>query len=120
MRELGKRIKARRLRLGIAQQELARRVGRTHGWLSAIENGKAGEVPAELLTALAVELGEDPADYLRMAGRAVLRAEDIIPGELDPRVVAAIDQAVERGMDRFADHLLDRLVQRLREQGSSV
>lgn len=104
MKQLGKRILARRTRLGITQSALARKVGRTHGWLSAIENGQAGDTPSELLTALAIELGEDPAEYLRLAGRAVLVAEGVIPtAPLDPRVIGAIEAAVERSIRRVGE-----------------
>ena len=106
MKQLGKRIRARRTLMGMTQSQLAGRVQRTHGWLSAIENGTAGEVPAELLTALAIELGESPRDYLRLAGRAILQAEGITPAPaLDPRISGAIDSAVERAMDRLGDRL---------------
>ena len=103
----------------LTQVELARRVGRTHGWLSAIENSSAGEVPAELLTALAVELHDDPGDYLRLAGRAVLRAESVLPtASLDPRVLSAIDDAVSRAIDRLGDRLVEFLDGRLPRNGT--
>lgn len=90
----------------MTQDQLARRVGKTHGWLSAIENGKAGQVPAEAITALAIELGADPGDYLRLAGRTVLQAEGIQPvAPIDPRITVAIESAVERAMDRLGDRL---------------
>ncbi len=106
MKELGKRILRARLARKMTQADLAGRVGKTHGWLSAIENGKAGVVPAEMLTALAIELGDEPGDYLRLAGRMVLQAEGVVPASaLDPRVSAAIESAVERSMDRLGDRL---------------
>jgi transcriptional regulator with XRE-family HTH domain len=106
VKALGKRVKARRTLLGMTQAELAGKVGRTHGWLSGIENGTGGETPAEVLSALAIELGDDPADYLRLAGRAVLTAEDVIPvPPIDPRISAAIEGAVERSMERLGDRL---------------
>lgn len=114
MKELGRRVKTKRIRLGLTQTQVATSVGRKHPWLSAIENGKAGTVPAEILTLLAVQLGDDPAEYLRLAGRAVLQAEHVVPAPaLDPRVSAAIDEAVSRAMDRFGDRLLEFLDQRL-------
>lgn len=106
MKQLGRRILARRTLLGMTQEQLASKVSRTHGWLSAIENGLAGDTPSDLLTALAIELGEDPAEYLRLAGRVVLTAENIIPAAaLDPRITAAIESAVERSMNRLGDRL---------------
>lgn len=114
MKELGRRVKARRTKLSLTQAALSAKVGRKHPWLSALEHGKAGEVPAEILTALAIELGEDPMEYLRLAGRAVLRAEDVVPAPaIDPRIATAIDQAVGRAMDRLADRLVEFLDQRL-------
>jgi transcriptional regulator with XRE-family HTH domain len=105
VKELGRRIRARRVKLGLTQTELATRVGRGHPWLSAIEHGRGGEVPAEILTALAVELGESPVEYLRLAGRAVLQAENVIPTDIDPRLGGAIEAAVDRAMGRLGDRL---------------
>lgn len=112
MKELGRRIKSRRVKLSLTQGDLASRVGRKHPWLSALEKG-SGNPSAEIITALAVELGEDPADYLRLAGRTILRAEGVVPSNLDPRISAAIDDAVGRAMDRMADRLIEFLDQRL-------
>jgi transcriptional regulator with XRE-family HTH domain len=110
VKELGRKVRARRNKLGLKQTQLAERVGRTHGWLSALENGKGGDTPAEVITALAVELGEDPSDYLRAAGRTVLRAEDVMPAPpLDPRITKAIDDAFERMADRLIAFLDERL-----------
>lgn len=113
MKDLGRRVRARRLALGKSQTAVASAVSRGHAWLSALENGKGGEVPAEVIVALAVELAESPAEYLRLAGRAVLRAEDVLPVELDPRVLATIEKAVDRAFDRFGDRLVERLAELL-------
>lgn len=117
MKELGKRIRARRERLGLTQRSVARPLGRTHSWLSAIEHG-TGNPSAELLTALAVALSDDPAEYLRLAGRTVLRAEDIVPlAALDPRVSEAIEAAVARGFDRLVSRL-ESVLDRIAAQGA--
>lgn len=112
MKELGRRIKARRTKLGMSQTALAATVGRKHPWLSGLEKGE-GNPSAEIITALAVELGDDPAEYLRLAGRTVLRAESVVPTNLDPRVSQAIDDAVSKAMDRLADRLIAFLDERL-------
>lgn len=82
VKELGRRIKRGRGRLGLSQTEFGRRVGRSHAQISNLERGVTDNPPAELLTAIAVEVGEDPADYLRLAGRVALTSERVVPGEI--------------------------------------
>lgn len=110
--ELGKQAKRRRLALRKTQEEVAAEVGRSHSWLVALEQGK-GNPPAEVITALAVALAEDPRDYLRMAGRVSLTAEDIVPAKagLPPEVAAAIEQAVARGLAPLVERLDQLLAQ---------
>jgi transcriptional regulator with XRE-family HTH domain len=67
---LGKRVRQRRLALRKTQEEVAGEVGRSHSWLVALEHGD-GNPPAEVLTALAVALAEDPREYLRPVARAL-------------------------------------------------
>ena len=106
MRDLGRRVRQLRTKAGVSQTALADAVGRSHAWVSDLENGKAGAIPAEVITALAVELGQEPADFLRLAGRAVLKAEDLVPvRQLDTAVLAAIERAVDRASERLGDRL---------------
>lgn len=82
-------------------------MGRGHSWLVALEKG-TGNPPAEVITGLAVKLGEDPADYLRMAGRAVLTAEGVIPArvtDLPPDTAAAVELAVARALAPLVDRI---------------
>lgn len=111
VRELGRRVKQRRVRAGLSQRALASRVGKSHGWVSNLEHGVMQRPMAEDLTALASILGDEPADYLRLAGRVSLAAEDVIPAApgLPPEALAAIEGAVERAMERFGDRLVQRL-----------
>lgn len=84
-------------------------MGKSRTWLVAIEKG-AGNPKAEDLAGLATTLSEDPAEYLRLAGRTVLRAEGVTPlPALDPRMTQAIDEAVNRAFDRLTDRLIDLL-----------
>lgn len=108
LKELGRRAKQRRVLLGITQEDLALAVGRSHGWVSALEAGDSNP-PAEVITALAVALGERPEDYLQLAGRAVLRAENVVPAtrmitlteaELEALLTRAAETAVRRGLRR--------------------
>ena len=118
MRELGRRIKSRRTKLGLSQTELGRRVGRSHGHISNLEHGKTPDPPAELLTALAVELGDEPADYLRLAGRVALTAEDLVPartGDLPPQLADAIERAVTSALQPLLQRI-DLLVDLLEER----
>lgn len=107
MRELGRRVRRARLHHKLTQVDLSRRVGKSHGWLSALENG-IGNPPAEVIVALAVALDEDPEEYLRLAGRVSLRSEDLTPihvGALPPEYAAAI----ERGVTAALGPMMDRL-----------
>jgi transcriptional regulator with XRE-family HTH domain len=108
---LGRRIKGRRIGLGINQTDLARKVGRSHAWLSMVERGE-GHPPAEVLRALAGELDEPAEDYLRLAG---LHNED---GEILPRMATVtlsarelenlLARAVERGVSKVLEERGDR------------
>jgi transcriptional regulator with XRE-family HTH domain len=69
MKEFGRRVKARRLRMGLSQVELATAVGRSHAWLSLVERGLAPASAAHVL-ALAAQLSEPPEEYLNLAGLA--------------------------------------------------
>lgn len=111
MKELGKRIKRRRLSLGLTQVDVAAAAGKSHAWLHAIESGQ-GNPPAEALVALAIKLGEDPREYLRLAGRVALRAEDVTPvtrPEVPPALAEAIAEAVAVEMRPLLDRI-DQLV----------
>jgi transcriptional regulator with XRE-family HTH domain len=55
-RELGLRVRDRRLELGWSQAELARRVGMTRQWVIAFEKGSAGAALGTVLRTLS-ELG---------------------------------------------------------------
>lgn len=96
MKDLGKRIKKRRLQLGLSLKVVAAAADRSHAWLLNLERGE-GNPPAEALTAIAVALGDDPRDYLRLAGRVALTASDVTPvtrPELPPGMSEAIASAV--------------------------
>jgi transcriptional regulator with XRE-family HTH domain len=117
MRDFGRHIKRRRLQLGLTQKEVSRAVSRSHGWLSALEKGD-GKPEAETITGLAVKLGEDPKDYLRMTGRAVLTAEDVIPSrvsDLPPETAAAVERAVAAAISPLVDRI-DRLLELLEQR----
>jgi transcriptional regulator with XRE-family HTH domain len=88
----------------MTQVDLAIAVGRSHGWVSALEAGDSNP-PAEVITALAVALGDKPEDYLQLAGRAVLRAENVVPatrritlteGELEAMLTRAAETSVRQ------------------------
>lgn len=79
---------------------VARAANKSHGWLLDIENG-VGNPRSEDLTAIAVTLGEDPKEYLRLAGRVALTAADVAPvtrPEIPPGMAEAIAQAVAEEM----------------------
>lgn len=79
MKELGKKIRARRLRLKVSLRKLATTVGKSHGWLLLLEQGQIQQPRSEDLTAIADALGEDPQVYLSLAGRVNLAAAHIVP-----------------------------------------
>ena len=114
MRELGKRIHSRRVRLGLTLVDVATAVGRSHSWLTALEKGD-GNPPSEVLTALAIKLGEDPKEYLRLAGRVSLTAADVTPltrPELPPGFADAVSAAVAAQLQPLLDRI-DALLARL-------
>lgn len=91
--------------------QLATAVGRSHSWLTALEKGD-GNPPSEVLTALAIELGEDPKEYLRMAGRVALTASDVTPltrPSVPPGMQAAIAEAVASELRPLLERI-DQLV----------
>lgn len=117
MKEFGRHIKRRRLQLGLTQSQVASEVGRSHSWLVALERGD-GNPPAEVITGLAVTLDEDPQDYLRMAGRAVLTAEKVVPiraAGLPPETAAAVERAVAQAVAPLVDRI-DRLLALLEQR----
>lgn len=82
--------------LGLSLKTVAAAADRSHGWLYSIEQG-TGNPPSEALTAIAVALGDDPREYLRLAGRVSLTAADLAPvntPELPPGFASAIADAV--------------------------
>lgn len=115
MKELGREIRKGRQRLGLSQTELGDRVGRGHAQISNLERGITERPPAELLTALATELGDDPERYLRLAGRVSLTAAGVAPiirAGLPPDVIEAIAAAVAAAQAPLVariDQLLEEL-----------
>lgn len=96
MKELGRRIRRRRLQLGLSLREVAAAANQSHGWLVTLEKGQ-GNPPSEALTAIAVMLGDDPREYLSLAGRVALTAADVSPmtrPDLPPAFAEAIAAAV--------------------------
>jgi len=99
----------------MSQAMLGDRVGLSRQQISNYEAAKVANPPAEVLTALAVELGDDPADYLRLAGRLTLTAEDLRPartGELSPETAAAVERAVANSLGPLIARL-DRVIELL-------
>lgn len=65
IRELGVRMRDRRLELGLTQAELARRIGVTRFWVIQVERGSTGAEIGRVFKALAVlglELDVRPVD----------------------------------------------------------
>jgi transcriptional regulator with XRE-family HTH domain len=120
VKELGRRIKKRRLSLGLSLKDVAAAANRSHGWLYAIEQG-TGNPTAESLTAVAVKLGDDPREYLRLAGRVALTAADMAPvskPDVPPGFAAAIADAVAEEMRPLLERV-DRLIELLeRDRGA--
>lgn len=118
--EFGKHVKRRRLALKYTQAHVARSVGMSRPWLVDLEQGK-GNPKAETISALAVALAEDPRDYLKLAGRVALTAEDLIParaGELPPEMAGAVERAVARALDPLVARI-DRMLSLLEQHPSA-
>lgn len=117
VKEFGARIKRRRLALKLSQAKVAKAVGRSRPWLVALEQGD-GNPPAEVVTALAIALEEDPRDYLKMLGRVALTAEDLRPvriNDLPPETAAAVERAVASAIAPLVERI-DQLLTLLEER----
>ncbi|MFW6725334.1 helix-turn-helix domain-containing protein [Streptomyces sp. MAR4 CNY-716] len=133
---VGERVRRHRLRLGMAQADLAAALGRTQGWVSKIESGRLELDRASVINQVASELHCHPNDLIgrpynhnplenswqQSAALIVreLRRFDLIPvWEGQPRASAQLWQevaSVARLRDK-ADNvsILGRLVDLLRE-----
>lgn len=69
--ELGRRVRRRRKELDLSSEDLAARIGRTRGYISRLENGKAGESVTDLM-AVARELGTTLAELVGESDAAML------------------------------------------------
>ncbi|WP_436536088.1 helix-turn-helix domain-containing protein [Actinoplanes sp. HUAS TT8] len=70
---IGERVRRARLRLGMAQADLAAEMGRTQGWVSKVENGTIELDRAALINRLAAALHCHPNDLVErpyVAGKA--------------------------------------------------
>lgn len=115
--DFGRHVKRRRLALGLTLNEVSASVGRSRAWLIDVEKGR-GNPPAEVITALATALSDDPKDYLKRTGRVALTAADLVPArvtDLAPETAAAIERAVAQGLQPLVERI-DRLLVLL-EQG---
>jgi HTH-type transcriptional regulator/antitoxin HipB len=103
-RELGLRIRDRRLHLGWSQAELAERIGMTRQWVIGLEKGSAGVALGTVLRTL-VELGlvldvREPYQYAGSSG--VMTARERIPVDQIRRFVDSVgarDYVSERASD---------------------
>lgn len=65
LQKLGTKIKEERKALGLTQEELAQRIGNQKPYVSAIENGKKGNITLEMLAKIAAALGKKlPEEWL--------------------------------------------------------
>lgn len=101
MKELGRKIRARRVKAGLSVRAVAGQIHKSHAWLSNLERG-IGNPKSEDLTAIAVILGEDPAAYLRLAGRVNLAAAHVVPATED---MPAWASRLESKVDALSDLL---------------
>lgn len=107
----------RRLTMKMSQAKVASLVSMSRPWLVDIEKGR-GNPPAEKITALAIALGEDPREYLKLAGRVALTADDLVPARvaaLPPETAAAVERAVARALEPFVERM-DRLLAALEQR----
>lgn len=107
--QLGKHIRGRRIKLRISQVDLAAGVGRSHAWLSLLERGQV-RPPADVITALAIRLGELPEDYLRLAGRSSVELDGKVPSIStitlsEEQLESLLERSAEMGARRaLAEH----------------
>jgi transcriptional regulator with XRE-family HTH domain len=69
--DVGRRVKQRREELGLNQDEVAQRIGRTRSYVSRLENGKSGSKLEDVLAIIEV-LGMRLADIAESAEGQIL------------------------------------------------
>lgn len=79
-RELGLRIRRRRNQLGLSQEALAHRVGRSEGWLLQVENGRTDPAYSDLVN-LAAALELDTPQLIQSATTSSVQSTS---GSLEP------------------------------------
>jgi hypothetical protein len=96
--EVGRRIRDRRLKLGLTQLEVAHGISRTRAYVSALERGVEWDPDADVLVALAVQLGWPGEHILSLLGRPHFPAD--VRQNVGPVVLAAITAAVRLEIER--------------------
>jgi len=98
MRELGEFVRGRRVLLGLSQEELGKRIGRSQGWVSRLEVGRASLPEPPDLQALAEVLGTSVTTLLRIAGYL---PEEEAPGEVEEADTAPSPERIGEEFEAF-------------------
>lgn len=84
--EAGRRVKQQRQKLGLSQADLAKRIGKTRGYVSRLEAGKSGENVKDL-EKVAVELGFTLYDIVRETNEELIaEVRRVLPDGTDVAV----------------------------------
>ena len=106
----GKRIRALRHDLGMSQQELARRIGKSSGYMSMVEADKVPGVSGVVLSRIAEEL-DTTTDYLLLLTDDPMAPPEMQPNDLDPEVARLV-----RLIEGLPPQLQDRAITYLEQQ----
>lgn len=118
--EMGRRVKQRRQALGLDQEDMAEKIGRTRGYVSRLEAGKSGESLRDLI-AVAKVLGMKLSELVGETDEALLAevrrrlpdgSEIVVSFERIARALPNQTEAekefIRRTMEAFADRLAPR------------
>lgn len=101
-KKVGDELRRRRLELRLKQSDVARQIGTTRAYVSAVERGVDWDPDAEKMVAWARALSLDEDYILRRLNRSSIPVDERMI--LQPEVVAAITQVVAAGIRAgFAD-----------------
>jgi len=112
----GDLLRATRIAKGYSLRKFAELVGLSPTYVSQVEQGKIQRPPtAERVRTMAELLGQDPDEWIALAGRIPEDVHDIIKGE--PRAMPALLRAAEGLTAEELQKLADELREKKREEG---
>lgn len=106
-KRVGDELRHRRLRLGLKQADVARALGTTRAYVSAVERAAKWDPDTEKLVVWARTLGWEDDYLIRRLGRVMIPVGE--PGALTASLLDAIRSAVAAGVREGVDEALREL-----------